>query len=174
MSRHKHLVVSIALLMLAGTCSCLVSCHRSILGMQGRLGDVKPSDTVSADLDVKTVVYRDLIGQPSEARSKAFGAYSLEADANEEGPLLAVFTDWSPRVETSTNNVIITETNVIDRLSGKPAVLYWTRLSGRTNGTVSAVGGRYYGPRSGVEFNYDLRYNRTNWSILQKKRSAIW
>jgi hypothetical protein len=139
----------------------------------------KPAKTahskISAELGIKAAVYKDLLGNSSKDTAKFIGAYFLEAKNQERAYLQSLFANWQPRVEVGdTNNVIITKSNVVDRLSGKPATLFWARVRSQTNNEVQAVGGRYSTPEAGVEYHYQLTFNGTNWIVLNKKQGVIW
>lgn len=126
---------------------------------------------------IKGEVYRDLLGkrQGVGATNGVRGAFFLEALPNEKSYLESIFRNWSPRVEVgSTNNVLITKTNIIDRLTGKPGVLVWARVVSQTNGVAHAVGGWHYSPEAGQESRYDLAFNGTNWIITAKKTGTVW
>lgn len=131
--------------------------------------------TPSAALAIKAVVYRDLLGKRNEDAAKLQGAYFLEASNDERDYLQSCFTNWLPRVEVGrTNDAIISKTGVIDRVTGKPGVLYWARVLSQTNATAKAVGGWHSSPQAGGQFDYELALSGTNWVIQTKKRGAVW
>lgn len=140
---------------------------------------IEPSETNNANLPrelvIKGAVYQDLLGSPSKDAAKFEGALFLEATESETNYLRSLFVNWQPRVEVgATNNLIITKSNVIDRLTGKPATLYWARVVSQTNQTAQAVGGTYSTSEAGAEYHYQFTFDGTNWIIKSKKQSMVW
>lgn len=160
------------LALLVGCTACFVLAHQETKS-QCTLEEMpqKPTD----ELRIKEAIYRDLVGKRREGIGGTIGAYFLEASKEEKAHLQSVFTNWSPRVEIGeTNNVIITKTGVVDRITSKPSTLFWARLESKTNSTARAKSGWHSGPEAGGTFKYQLRLDGTNWVIQSKERGLIW
>jgi hypothetical protein len=130
---------------------------------------------VPSELMIKATVYQDLLGHPSKEAAKRIGAYFLEANEQDKAYLQPFFANWQPRVEVGeTNDVAITKTNVIDRLTGKPARLFWARVKSLSNHIAQVTGGLYETPEAGVEYQYQLVFDGTNWVIQSKNQRLVW
>ena len=125
----------------------------------------------------QTASLRYMLGKNREspAATDAPGAFFLESSQDQKAYLQSHFTNWVPRVEVWTsNNVQITKTNVIDRVTGKPAKLFWARVVAHSNQTAQAVGGWHFSAVAGGQFNYQLVFNGTNWVVSSKKSGVVW
>jgi hypothetical protein len=129
-----------------------------------------------ADVGIKVAVYREMLRSPlKSAAAKREGAYFLESSPGERVHIEPFFRNWSPRVEVgTTNNVLITKTNVMDRLSGKESRLFFARVLSRTNNTAVAAGGWHTSPVAGASSTYQLAFDGTRWIVKSKKIAFVY
>ena len=151
-------------------------CQRTIVPLSAAETKKKEPE-LSSELAIKAAVYHEMLVRHREwpTNGGQLGAFFLESSPNERTYLQLLFTNWTPRVEVgATNNVQITKSNVIDRVTGKPAKLFWARVVSQTNRMAQAVGGWHFTPSAGGQFSYQLHFNGTNWRVLNKKSDVVW
>ena len=124
----------------------------------------------SLRLFLEGIVYKDLVA--GESTNKNCGLLCLGTDQNQTY-LTSLFTNVVPRIEPGTNNIVIGEYGLSDRITGRPAKFFWADLESLTNNIATIDAGSDTGRRGFVSYSYQLRAKGTNWVIVKRRVVAI-
>jgi hypothetical protein len=118
------------------------------------------------------IVYHHLItDQAAFDTNVMFGVYCIGTDPKNEY-FKSLFTNPVVRIESGTNNVLFTGKTCIDKLTGKPAKLFWCDVRSVSNGVASVRASWYTGLLSSQSYLYELKLVGTNWVIVGRRRTS--
>lgn len=124
---------------------------------------------------LELLVYQDLVNnQSGEADKKNFGAYFLEAKQKEIPYFSCFFSNSAPRIEFGTNNLILSNSGAVDKLTKKPGKLFWARLQNVSSNFANVDAGSYVGPQGAESLTYQLKWNGTNWIIINRAMQTVY
>jgi len=139
-----------------------------------RISSGERSTATSSIAVMEAVVYKDLFEHhSSEGDKKFYTAYFLEADRQSAAYFSSLFNKFVPRVEIGTNNLLITSSGVIDKLTKRPGKLFWARVQSVSNDTADVEAGWYTGPQGQESILYHLNRFGKNWKIIKTSPITI-
>jgi hypothetical protein len=120
------------------------------------------------------VVLQDLVeSQDGEISKSIYEVYFVQVDKKYSQRVEALFKNFSPRIELGTNNASFTPNCLIDKVSQKPAKLFWAILETQSGGEATVDAGYYVGPEGSVDFEYRLKWNGTSWVIIAREDRTV-
>lgn len=125
---------------------------------------------------LKGIVYQDQITSFLTATNSQhyFGALFLETIPAEASYIQGLFTNSLPRVECGTNSVTIGSNRITDKISQKPAALFWAHVTSCSARTAEVTAGWYSGPESGMKSRYLLNCSGGEWTVTGRTDERIW
>jgi len=122
---------------------------------------------------IKAVVYKDIIEKQNHVTgTNIFTLYCLDEDKS-ESHLLSIFTNSVPRIELGTDNVAFSKYTMTDKLTAKPAKLFWVKIKSISDHSAEVYVGWRTGARSSENFLYKLRFENGRWIIAERKETSI-
>lgn len=139
------------------------------------LGDSSSAENSRTATDAPdVVVLLDLVRSQTDEQTKhIYGVYFVQIDTNNAGKIKAALKDFVPRVEVGTNNAVFTSKGLIDKLSQRPAELFWAKVEARSDNVVTVAAGYYISPEGSVSFEYKLKWDGTKWVIIGRKEGMV-
>jgi hypothetical protein len=132
-----------------------------------------PTPTSSKAL-IQGRIYQDLVADHSKRDNGQFyGAFFLEPPFEDATYLNAQFTNCVPRVELGTNNVLLTHGRLVDKLTKKPAAVFWSRTPAITNDVAEVIAGWSMGPEAGQLIRYTLTLTNGTWIIINRRVERV-
>ena len=119
-------------------------------------------------------VYQDLVASHLKGDAKNYyGAYFLAANKENTAYLRLLFSNSVPRVELGTNNLIVANSIMIDRLTQKAGKVFWARVQSVSNNVADVEAGWYTGPEGAESIQYRLAWTGTRWVTISRKTLSI-
>ncbi len=134
------------------------------------------STSAKIESEIKRAVYADFIaGHLKDGAARTYyGAFFFSAKSNEVSFLQAYFTNNAPRFEFATNNIVVKKGCISDRITGKPATLFWAKIGAITNNIADVRAGYHSDPEAGATFDYKVKCVGTNTTVVSKEMRVIW
>jgi hypothetical protein len=134
-----------------------------------------PVKTAEGRSDIPEIVaLQDLVeSQNGEISKSIYEVYFVQVDKKYSQRVESLFKNFSPRIELGTNNASFTPNCLIDKVSQKPAKLFWATLEAQTGGEVTVDAGYYVGPEGRVDFEYRLKWSGTGWVIIAREERTV-